>query len=46
VVGDFLDKPFNQGGLAMSRFAASAALLSLIVAAIALVPQRAAERVH
>jgi uncharacterized membrane-anchored protein len=46
VVGDFLDKPFNQGGLAMSRFGVTAVLLSLIVAAVALVPQRAAQRVH
>ena len=29
VVGDFLDKPINQGGLALSRYSASAALLVL-----------------
>jgi uncharacterized membrane-anchored protein len=46
VIGDFLDKPLNQGGLAMSRFAATAVLLSLIIGAVALVPQRAAERAH
>ena len=27
VVGDFLDKPVSAGGLALSRYAASAALL-------------------
>ena len=30
-VGDFLDKPLNQGGLDLSRYAASATLLALIV---------------
>jgi len=46
VVGDFLDKPTDAGGLAWSRYAASAALLAFIVACIALFPQRAATRSH
>jgi uncharacterized membrane-anchored protein len=31
VVGDFLDKPVTEGGLALSRFSATAALLVLIL---------------
>jgi uncharacterized membrane-anchored protein len=46
VVGDFLDKPLDAGGLALSRYAASAALLTLIVACILFFPQRAASRSH
>lgn len=44
VVGDFLDKPLHAGGLAMSRFSASAALTTLMVACILFFPQRAAAR--
>jgi len=40
-VGDFLDKPIANGGLAMSRYSASAALALFIVACIVLVRQRA-----
>jgi uncharacterized membrane-anchored protein len=40
-VGDFLDKPLDHGGLAFSRYTASAALAIFIVALISLVPQRA-----
>ena len=40
VVGDFLDKPIAKGGLDLSRFSASAALLFVIVACILLFPQR------
>lgn len=40
-VGDFLDKPLANGGLALSRYTSSAVLIVLIVAAIALLPQRA-----
>jgi uncharacterized membrane-anchored protein len=40
-VGDFLDKPVANGGLAMGRFAASAVLLALIVACVVFIPQRA-----
>jgi uncharacterized membrane-anchored protein len=46
VVGDFLDKPLNAGGLALSRYSASAALLAFIVACILIFPQRAARRGH
>lgn len=41
VVGDFLDKPVNAGGLALSRYAASITLLVFIVACILLFKQRA-----
>ena len=40
-VGDFLDKPLANGGLALSRYTASAVLIVLIVSAIAVLPQRA-----
>ncbi len=40
-VGDFLDKPRNHGGLALSRPIASAVIAVLILAAILLLPQRA-----
>jgi uncharacterized membrane-anchored protein len=46
VVGDFLDKPVASGGLALSRYSASAALLTFIVLCISLFKQRAAERAH
>jgi uncharacterized membrane-anchored protein len=39
-VGDFLDKPLNHGGLALSRYTASAALAALIVILITVLPQR------
>ena len=42
VVGDFLDKPVAQGGLALSRYSASAVLLVAIVAMIVLLPQKPA----
>jgi uncharacterized membrane-anchored protein len=40
-VGDLLDKPIANGGLAIGRFYASAVLVVLIVALIVFVPQRA-----
>jgi uncharacterized membrane-anchored protein len=40
VVGDFLDKPLKAGGLALSRYSASAALIVFIVACIVIFPQR------
>ncbi len=46
VVGDFLDKPIDAGGLALSRIAASAALLGLIGLCLLLFRQRAAETGH
>lgn len=46
VVGDFLDKPLDHGGLNLSRFAASSALVVLIMAFIYLFPLKASERSH
>ncbi len=46
VVGDFLDKPLSAGGLALSRYSASAALLAFMVVAILLFRQRAARTAH
>ena len=46
VVGDFLDKPYDHGGLALSRFTATAVLMVLIVAFIFIFPQKAAEEAH
>jgi uncharacterized membrane-anchored protein len=40
-LGDLLDKPLSDGGLAISRFYASAILAAIIIACIALLPQRA-----
>lgn len=46
VVGDFLDKPHAQGGLALSRYTASLALLLVIVALILIFPQKPASQAH
>ncbi len=46
VVGDFLDKPLADGGLAMSRYTASFALLLVVVALIAIFPQKPASKAH
>lgn len=46
VVGDFLDKPLASGGLALSRYSASAVLLIFIVACVLLFRQRAAKQAH
>ena len=46
VVGDLLDKPLTAGGLALSRYTASAVLLVFIVACIVFFPQRAAKQAH
>jgi uncharacterized membrane-anchored protein len=40
-IGDFLDKPLSDGGLALSRPMASAVIAAFIVACILLIPQRA-----
>jgi uncharacterized membrane-anchored protein len=40
-LGDLLDKPVRDGGLAYSRYAASAILAAVILACIAFLPQRA-----
>ena len=42
-VGDFLDKPVNDGGLAFSRPIASAIIAAFIIACIAILPQRAGQ---
>jgi uncharacterized membrane-anchored protein len=41
VVGDFLDKPLAHGGLNLSRYSASGALVVLVIACILIFPQRA-----
>ncbi len=46
VVGDFLDKPVSAGGLELSRYSATAALLLFIVLCLVFVPQRAASKAH
>jgi uncharacterized membrane-anchored protein len=40
-VGDFLDKPLDHGGLALSRPLASAVIAAFILIAILVIPQRA-----
>ncbi len=42
-VGDFFDKPLDQGGLNVSRPLATAIIATAMVAAILLIPQRAGE---
>ena len=46
VVGDFLDKPFSKGGLGLSRYSASAALLAFIISCIVIFPQRSSQTAH
>lgn len=43
-VGDLLDKPIANGGLALSRFDASAVLMAFIVASLLIFRQRAASQ--
>jgi uncharacterized membrane-anchored protein len=43
-VGDLLDKPLANGGLAFSRYTASAILAVVIVACILFLPQRAGKQ--
>jgi uncharacterized membrane-anchored protein len=45
-LGDFLDKPIAEGGLALSRYTASIALLVVIVALILIFPQKPASKAH
>ena len=45
-LGDFLDKPIAEGGLALSRYTASLALAVVIVALILVVPQKPASKAH
>jgi uncharacterized membrane-anchored protein len=40
-VGDLLDKPLDHGGLAFSRFSASAILAAFVVACLLFLPQKA-----
>jgi uncharacterized membrane-anchored protein len=46
VVGDFLDKPIANGGLAMSRYGASIALVMFILVCGSVFRQRPAEAAH
>jgi uncharacterized membrane-anchored protein len=46
VVGDFLDKPIVNGGLALSRYSASLLLLAFIVFCILIFPPKAATKSH
>jgi uncharacterized membrane-anchored protein len=46
VVGDFLDKPHNAGGLALSRYTASAVLTAFIAICIFAFPHKAAKTAH
>jgi len=46
VLGDLLDKPVASGGLALSRYAATAVLLAFIVTLVLGLPHRAARRTH
>lgn len=46
VVGDFLDKPLDHGGLALSRAGASLVLLAELAVLVVLSPQRAARQAH
>ncbi|MGZ3304895.1 MAG: COG4705 family protein [Asticcacaulis sp.] len=43
VLGDFLDKPLDHGGLNLSRAAASGVLLAIVVICILVFPQRAGQ---
>jgi uncharacterized membrane-anchored protein len=45
-VGDFLDKPIADGGLALSRYTASTALVIAIVLLIVIFPQKPASKAH
>lgn len=46
VVGDFLDKPLDHGGLAFSRPLASAVLAAAILALILMLPQKSGNHPH
>ncbi len=46
VVGDFLDKPISSGGLALSRYSASAMLFLFILGCLFIFPHRASRRTH
>lgn len=46
VVGDFLDKPMTQGGLDLSRYLASMALVALLLCCIFIFSHKPAARAH
>jgi uncharacterized membrane-anchored protein len=46
VLGDFLDKPVAHGGLALSRYAASAVLAAFMAGCIFFFTHRAARKAH
>ena len=46
VVGDFLDKPFDKGGLDLSRVSATVGLLVVIVGLILIFKQKPAQKAH
>ncbi len=46
VLGDFLDKPLESGGLALSRYSATAVLLAFILGCVFFFPHRAARKSH
>ena len=46
LVGDYLDKPVVQGGLELSRYAATGMLLGTIILLMVALPHRAAEKSH
>ncbi len=46
VVGDFLDKPISNGGLALSRYSASATLVALIILLIFSFTHKPARKAH
>ena len=46
VIGDLLDKPHDQGGLALGRFAASGVLLLALAVGVRVFPQRPAQAAH
>ncbi|ASE25843.2 hypothetical protein CEP87_04325 [Psychrobacter cryohalolentis] len=46
VLGDFLDKPIDHGGLALSRFGASAVLLVFIIFCLVVFKHRASAKSH
>ena len=46
VVGDFLDKPLDEGGLALSRYTASIVLLAFIVVCVFAFKHKPAAQAH
>lgn len=46
VVGDFLDKPHDHGGLELSRYTASAVLFAFIAVCMIIFPQKSEKNAH